>query len=163
MKTKRTVWIALITSAVASLVCAMSTLASEDDEKAVRNATTQFYAALDTMFTGDLGPMKSIWSHANDVTYMGPAGGFQVGWDQVRKSWEEQAAKKLGGKVEVADLRITAGPDIAVTHNFEKGENTNAKGEPEKVSIRATNVFRKEGGAWKMIGHHTDLLPFLMK
>jgi ketosteroid isomerase-like protein len=107
--------------------------------------------------------MKSIWSHANDVTYMGPAGGFQVGWDQVRKSWEEQAAKKLGGKVEVADLRITAGPDIAVTHNFEKGENTNAKGEPEKVSIRATNVFRKEGGAWKMIGHHTDLLPFLMK
>jgi ketosteroid isomerase-like protein len=141
----------------------MSTLASEDDEKAVRNATTQFYAALNTMFTGDLGPMKSIWSHANDVTYMGPAGGFQVGWDQVRKSWEEQAAKKLGGKVEVADLRITAGPDIAVTHNFEKGENTNAKGEPEKVSIRATNVFRKEGGAWKMIGHHTDLLPFLMK
>jgi len=28
------------------------------------------------------------------------------------------------------------------------------------VSIRATNVFRKEGGQWKMIGHHTDLLPF---
>jgi hypothetical protein len=29
------------------------------------------------------------------------------------------------------------------------------------VSIRATNLFRKESGAWKMIGHHTDLLPFL--
>jgi ketosteroid isomerase-like protein len=32
-----------------------------------------------------------------------------------------------------------------------------------QVSIRATNLFRKENGAWKMIGHHTDLLPFLEK
>jgi hypothetical protein len=29
------------------------------------------------------------------------------------------------------------------------------------VSIRATNLFRKEDGSWKMIGHQTDLLPFL--
>ena len=32
------------------------------------------------------------------------------------------------------------------------------KGKAEKVSIRVTNVFRKENGAWKVIGHHTDLL-----
>jgi ketosteroid isomerase-like protein len=32
---------------------------------------------------------------------------------------------------------------------------------PEKVSIRATNIYRKENGQWKMIGHHTDLLPYL--
>ena len=34
-------------------------------------------------------------------------------------------------------------------------------GKPQAVSIRATNLFRKEDGTWKMIGHHTDLLPFL--
>jgi ketosteroid isomerase-like protein len=43
------------------------------------------------------------------------------------------------------------------------GSNLNAQGEPMKVSIRATNIFRKENGQWKMIGHHTDLLPFLEK
>ncbi len=31
---------------------------------------------------------------------------------------------------------------------------------PGAVSLRATNVFSKENGAWKMIGHHTDMLPF---
>lgn len=70
---------------------------------------------------------------------------------------------KLGGKVEATDMRITVGRDIALTHNYENGENTNARGERQKVSIRATNVFRKEGGKWKMIGHHTDLLPYLAK
>jgi ketosteroid isomerase-like protein len=163
MKSKRTVWISLFILAFASFSCAKSGLASGDDEKAVMNAVAQFYAALNAMFTGDLDQMKEVWSHADDVTYMGPGGGFQVGWNQVLKNWEAQAAMKLGGKVEAADMRITVGRDIAVTHNYEKGENTNARGELRKVSIRATNVFRKEGGKWKMIGHHTDLLPYLEK
>ena len=32
--------------------------------------------SLNLMFAGDLGPMKDVWSHADDVTYMGPDGGF---------------------------------------------------------------------------------------
>jgi ketosteroid isomerase-like protein len=58
-------------------------------------------------------------------------------------------------------MRVTVGTEIAVVSCYEKGENTNAKGETQKVSIRATNIFRKENGEWKMIGHHTDLLPYL--
>jgi ketosteroid isomerase-like protein len=53
------------------------------------------------------------------------------------------------------------GRDIAVTHNFERGENVDGEGRRQTVSIRATNLFRKEKGEWKMIGHHTDLLPHL--
>ena len=164
MKSKGTVWISLfILLAFVSFSCAKSRLASEEDEKAVMNAVAQFYAALNTMFTGNVDPMKEVWSHADDVTYMGPVGGFQVGWDKVLENWEAQAAMKLGGKVEAADMRIAVGQDIAVTNNYEKGENTKARGEIQKVSIRATNVFRKEDGKWKMIGHHTDLLPYLEK
>jgi ketosteroid isomerase-like protein len=36
-------------------------------------------------------------------------------------------------------------------------------GQPQTVTIRATNIFRRENGQWKMIGHHTDLLTFLAK
>jgi len=161
MKSKRTVWVSMSILLVAVLVCAKVALAAEKDEKGVKNAAAQFYAALNEMFTGELGPMKKVWSHADDVTYMGPGGGFQVGWNEVLKNWEAQAAMKLGGKVEPADMRITVGTDLAVVSNFEKGENTNAKKGPQKVSIRATNIFRKENGEWKMIGHHTDLLPYL--
>ena len=161
MRSKSTVWISILMSSVGLLVFAKLALAAEEDENAVRNAAAQFYAALNEMFTGELGPMKKVWSHADDVTYMGPGGGFQVGWSEVLKNWEVQADMRLGGEVEPTEMRITVGTDLAVVSNYEKGENTNAKGEPQKVSIRATNVFRKEQGAWKMIGHHTDLLPYL--
>ena len=146
-----------------SFFCAKSSFAATDDETAVKNAVAQFYTALNIFFTGDVGPMKEVWSHADDVTYMGPGGDLQVGWSKVLKIWEEVAAMKLGGNVEPADLHIIVGKDIAITSGYEKGENTNAKGTPSKVSIRATNIFRKENGQWKMIGHHTDMLPYLEK
>ena len=132
-------------------------------EKEVLAANDQFYAALNTLFTGELAPMNAIWSHANDVTYMSPVGGFQVGWDAVRKDWETQAALKLGGKLVASEMQVTAGRDIAAVSDIEKGENLNVKGEIQKVSIRATNIFRKEDGQWKMIGHNVDLLPQMAK
>ncbi len=136
---------------------------SSADDQAVRNAAAKFYSALNVMFTGDAGPMKDVWSHATDVTYMGPAGGRKRGWPAVLAEWEEQAALKLGGDVRPVELHVTVGQDLAVINCWEKGQNVGASGKVEAVSIRATNVFRKEGGSWKMIGHHTDLLPFLVK
>lgn len=133
------------------------------DEKEVKDAVAGFYAALAAIFVGDVAPMRAVWSHADDVTYMGPDGGFQIGWKDVLANWEKQAAMMLGGTVRPADMRIFVGRDLAVTHNYEKGENISTDNGPEPVSIRATNLFRKEGGSWKMIGHHTDLLPYLAR
>jgi ketosteroid isomerase-like protein len=132
-----------------------------DETKAVEKATAQFYTSLNKMFAGDAGPMLEIWSHADDVTYMGPAGEFQVGWDEVREIWATQAALRLGGKVEPNETRFIIGHDLAFSQCYEKGNNLDAQGRTVRVSIRATNLFRKENGKWKMIGHHTDLLPFL--
>ena len=135
--------------------------APEGEEQAVGAAVDRFYAALNTLFSGDAGPMIEVWSHADDVTYMGPTGGLYVGWEAVLEDWQAQADLKLGGQVLPSDMVIVIGRDLAVTSNNELGVNTNADGEVQRVSIRATNIFRKEGGDWKMIGHHTDLLPYL--
>jgi ketosteroid isomerase-like protein len=131
------------------------------EEAAVGAANDAFYAALNAMFTGAVAPMEEVWSHAEDVTYMGPDGGLKVGWDQVLPVWKEQAAAMLGGEVRPEGTRMTVGRDLAVIQTVERGANVDSQGNPLAVSIRATNVFRKEGGKWKMIGHHTDLLPFL--
>ncbi len=160
---KKPVCFGVIVLFVVALVSARITLASGDDRKAVNEAVKQFYLSLNAMFIGDLGPMKRIWSHVNDVTYMGPTGGYRTGWNQVLADWEAQAAMKLGGKVTPENTRITIGRDLAVVSNYEIGENSGPDGKPQKVRIRATNLFRKEAGKWKMIGHHTDLLPFLEK
>lgn len=155
-----------IVSILAGILCvsvgATAQAADKSEERVVKQAVAEFYSALNALFTGDVRPMQQVWSHTNDVTYMGPGGGMQVGWKQVRAVWKSQAEMKLGGRIEPADMHLIVGSDIAVTHNYERGENM-VDGKPQKVSIRATNVFRKEHGQWKMIGHHTDLLPFLEK
>lgn len=127
-------------------------------ELAVRQTADQFYDALNTMFAGDIAPMKSVWSHADDVVYMGPGGSIKTGWSTVWKDWEGQASRKLGGEVRPKDVHFVVQGDLAVMYAREVGENTNIGGKREKVDIRVTNIFRKEDGAWRMIGHHTDLL-----
>ena len=148
---------------LAVFIGSINTQASENDEKAVKQAVSQFYVALNEMFKGKIEPMKEVWSHTDDVTYMGPAGDIKIGWQQVLADWEAQAAMKLGGVVKPEGMHIIVGQDIAVTTNYEKGSNVDSEGKPIEVSIRATNTFRKEDVKWKMIGHHTDLLPFLQK
>jgi ketosteroid isomerase-like protein len=151
--------------AAALICCSVGVLCADDrptdtEARAIHRANEIFYAALNAMFDGDLQPMTKIWSHAADVTYLGPDGSFRVGWEATLKDWQKQAAMKLGGKVEPQEIHITVGRDLAIAHNYEVGDNV-IDGKPTKVRIRATNLYRKEGGEWKMIGHHTDLLPFL--
>lgn len=135
--------------------------AAGHDRAAVLAANAAYFAALNKMFTGDLTAMVKLWSHADDVTYMGPTGQFDIGWSAVLKDWQGQAAMKLGGRVGPADVHAIVGQDVAVVDDYEIGENTNAQGGIMQVRLRGTSVFRKESGAWKMVGHHTDTLPYL--
>lgn len=129
----------------------------------MKEANAAFYSALNMMFRGDIAPMDAVWSHADDVTYMGPDGGYQVGWDAVRADWDKQSAMQLGGEVTPTKIHINEGETIAVVSCIEQGKNLKSDGKPEDISLRATNIFRKENGQWKMIGHHTDKLPSLFK
>ncbi|MGD9645993.1 MAG: nuclear transport factor 2 family protein [Pirellulales bacterium] len=163
MRTKQLFVLSMILFSLAAVCFAGANDSPTDEFKAVEQANAEFYKGLNAMFTGDTAAMQQIWSHADDVTYLGPAGDFLVGWDAVRDAWESQAALKLGGEVEPVEMHTTVGNDLAFTQCYEKGTNLDPQGRTVKVSIRATNVFRKERGEWKMIGHHTDLLPFLTK
>ena len=146
----------------AATVSARDASTDQSNESTVQEATAGFYTALNAMFTGDVDPMKEVWSHAEDVTCMGPDGSVKVGWNEVLANWEVQTKMKLGGEIRHEQIMATVGQDLAVVQCREVGENV-IDGKPIAVSLRATNVFRKENGAWKMIGHQTDNLPFLQK
>jgi ketosteroid isomerase-like protein len=133
----------------------------DEDKRAVIAAFDAFYVALNNMFVGNVDKMATVWSHADDVVYMGPDNMFRQGWSKINRLWQDQAAIKMGGSVTPQDVHFIVGHDIAVTNNYEIGENFDANGKVVRVSIRVTNVFRKENNQWKMVSHHTDLLPFL--
>jgi len=71
-----TLGLATVCALMTSCASGNTAAVSGDDEQAVREAAAKFYSALNVMFSGDAGPMKDVWSHAADVTYMGPGGGL---------------------------------------------------------------------------------------
>lgn len=127
---------------------------------AIEKATSQFYKALNMMFIGNAQPMNDIWSHASDVTYMGPDGTFRTGWEKVEKEWIKQAKEKLGGEVHPTQVHTVIGKNLAVVFCIETGKNL-VDGKTENVQIRASTIFRNEGGSWKVIGHQTDKLEYM--
>jgi ketosteroid isomerase-like protein len=134
-------------------------MAIEDD---VRSASTTFYAALNQMIKGDAGALADVWSHADTVTTQHPIGGRETGWDNVGPTWDQVAKVSSGGQVALQDQHIQVGGDMAYEVGTEKGELT-LGGERVAIDARVTNVYRREGGTWKIVHHHTDISPAMVE
>jgi len=127
----------------------------------IREVSTQFYAALNRMLNGDARALSDIWSHRSFVTAMHPLGGRQLGWVEVRKTWEQIAEKSSGGKVELQDQLIRVAEDLAYEVGVEHVE-VQLGGQKVAAKIRVTNIYQREAGAWKITHHHTDMSPALI-
>jgi ketosteroid isomerase-like protein len=130
-------------------------------ENDVRKASEQFYAAVNRMLNGNVGPMADIWSHSAAVTTMHPVGGRDVGWDRVRGSWEQVAQFASEGKAQLGDQIIQVAGDVAYELGIEQAQFKLA-GKPVAIQQRVTNIYRRETGAWKIVHHHTDVSPAMV-
>jgi uncharacterized protein (TIGR02246 family) len=133
--------------------------ARADDEAAVRAAVDQWFVALNAMFAGDPEPFAELYSHADDVTYMGAEGTYRIGWEAVYDDWKEQATRSRGGKVHGVEIHVVVDGTMATATHYTKGTIETAEGKTIDQQVRETSVFRKEDGAWKMIGHQADNYP----
>jgi ketosteroid isomerase-like protein len=135
-------------------------MAVEDE---IRQASEQFYAALNRMLNGDLRPLMEVWSHGSGVSAMHPFGSRSLGWEEVRAGWEQAAQAFSDGQVALDDLVVfPISGDVAYTLGTEHGQ---AKVGEESIRIdwRATNIYRREGGGWKIVHHHTDVSPAVVE
>lgn len=134
-------------------------------EAEVRQAAEMFYSAMNSMFAGDAGPMNDVWSHASDVTNVGTSGStqnMQVGWSAVSATFEQQAQVKSDTKVTARDLVVDIKGNLAYTECFEQWEQkSDEQGKTSAAEHHASNVFRYEGGRWKVVHHHTDAAQVL--
>jgi ketosteroid isomerase-like protein len=131
------------------------------DEDQVHAASQRFYAALNRMLGGDASSLGEIWSHGASATTMHPIGGREIGWDQVRNSFEQVARLAQGGQVALEDQFIQIAGDTAYELGVERGELTLA-GEHIAIGGRVTNIYRRESGAWKIVHHHTDVAQAML-
>ena len=132
---------------------------STEDE--VRKASAQFYAGLNRMANGEAGTLSDSWSHGAGVTTMHPIGGRQVGWDEVKASFDGVAKVSSDGKIGLKDQLIQVAGDMAYELGIEHGQFKMA-GHQVSLEHRVTNVYRREAGAWKLVHHHADTSPAML-
>jgi ketosteroid isomerase-like protein len=133
---------------------------SSKDE--VRNASNQFYAALNKMVNGSSQSLSEIWSHNSEVTTLHPIGGRQVGWKDVWATWDQTAQVASEGQVELQDQFIRVVGDLAYEIGVEKA-GFRIAGQKVTDKVRVTNIYQKEGGTWKIVHHHSDLSPAMVE
>ncbi len=86
---------------------------------------------------------------------MRPNGGREIGWEQLWEAWQYVARVFSGGQVELTEQYIVTSGDLAYEIGLEIGRFSPG-GEEVEVAHRATNVYRRSNGAWKIVHHHTD-------
>ena len=125
-------------------------------EQEIAQAVEAWIAALNAMLNGDPAPFAEVYSHADDASYMSADGTFRVGWEAIYADWTFQAEKALGGHVEHSALHVIDGGEMAVAQYRLSVELTGPDNKTGSFSMRETSVYRREGGAWKIVAHHAD-------
>jgi ketosteroid isomerase-like protein len=106
---------------------------------------------------GNPRPYLELWSRADDVSLMGGVGGHQVGIEQVTELLTA-AAKTLNYETWDAENLVTGfGGTLGFTVELER-LTRHVDGTLEEMSLRATSIYRREDGAWKVIHRHGDSL-----
>jgi ketosteroid isomerase-like protein len=118
----------------------------------------QYHQALDAFVQGDAEPDKRLFSRRDDVTLANPLGPPVHGWDQVEATMERAAAQLREGEP-TAFERISAYATAELAYMVEI-ERTRVKvggaDELAPVALRATTIFRREAGGWRIVHRHAD-------
>jgi ketosteroid isomerase-like protein len=104
---------------------------------------------------GDLGPRIAIWSTREPVSVLGAwfngTGQAEVG--EIFRRLERSFSDCTSYEHEVIAADVVG--DMAYTVGFEH-TSASVNGEPRDYTLRVTQVYRREGGAWKVAHRHAD-------
>lgn len=81
-----------------------------------------------------------------------------TGWDAWKKDWTD-ALKGCASapKMDISDLQIEAGGDLAFSHHIGHFACADPKGKQTEVKWRQTDCYRKQGGKWIIVHEHISV------
>lgn len=130
-------------------------------DSTLRAFLRQFERAHDRFINGDARQWRQIASRAPDATIMGGWGGFERGGRQVagRYDWAASRFRESGARTRVEYLSAEVSGDLAYTVSIERSRVRLADADTTAtLALRATHVFRRENGAWRLVHRHADPL-----
>jgi len=119
---------------------------------------TTWRAAEKALHNGDAAPRLSIWSEREPVTLFG-AWRNALGPGSVREVFvtlAESFSQAESGEIDLIAADVSG--DLAYTVHREI-TSTSVDGQPRSYALRVTQVYRREGGEWKVVHRHGDSGP----
>jgi ketosteroid isomerase-like protein len=115
-------------------------------------------AAETAIHNGDVAPRLAIWSRNDPVTVFG-AKRSATGWAELDPMFHS-VASWFSDSTEYDFEVVAAGAsgDLAYTVGYEHNR-VKVDGQPTTYTLRATHVYRREHGQWRIVHRHADFAP----
>ena len=115
------------------------------------------HAAITKQSQGHPEPFLELWSHADDVTIMAAIGGYQAGFDAVRELLTAASTTQQFDGWRAENVATVLDGNLAFTVELEHYAHTDDR-EDKGMTLRATQIYRREDGQWRIIHRHGDIL-----
>jgi ketosteroid isomerase-like protein len=116
---------------------------------------TDLYQAEVAVHNGDPAPRRAIWSRQDPVSVLGAyinAHG-QKELDDLFSALGQRFSDCTSYELELMSYDVVG--DMAYTEGFEH-TTASVEGEPRTYTLRATQVYRREDGRWRVAHRHAD-------
>jgi ketosteroid isomerase-like protein len=115
------------------------------------------HEAISQQSQGHPEPFLELWSRADDVSIMAAIGAYQVGFEEVSELLTAASKTQSFDSWSAENLVTTIGDDLAFSVELEH-YGRQEDGREEEMTLRATQIYRREDGEWKVIHRHGDVL-----
>ncbi len=122
----------------------------------LEEAADAFYAAGNRLLAGEASAFAAIWSDADDISHLGPMGAICTGRTAVMEEFSKETAMGFEGTLVADERRFVETPEMGYLVCVERTRGMTKAGEAITTDIRATTIFRKEAGHWRVVHHQTD-------
>ena len=131
---------------------------SSEAEEFLADMLPKQRASEQAIHNGDVEPRLALWSRHDPVTLYG-AKLSASGWAGLEPTFREVASwftDSVAYEFEV--VAAGASGDLAYTVGYEHNKVT-VDGQPTTYTLRATHVYRREDGQWRIVHRHADFPP----